>query len=54
MTWERPELYEIGMNAELGGYQSDFEGAERPGPHAPTVDATVDAPSGETGKRASS
>lgn len=54
MKWERPELFEIGMNAEIGGYQSDFEGGERPGPRSPTADATSATPSVETGTHASS
>ena len=37
MKWERPEIVEIGMNAEIGGYQSDFGGGEAPGPRAPTA-----------------
>jgi hypothetical protein len=49
MKWERPELFEIGMNAEIGGYQSDFEGGERPGPRSPTVDKATVAPSREPG-----
>ena len=37
MTWERPSLIEIAMNAEIGGYQSDF-GDEVPlGPSGPVL-----------------
>jgi hypothetical protein len=54
MKWERPELFEIGMNAEIGGYQSDFEGGERPGPRSPTAEATSVASSGEPGTHAAS
>jgi hypothetical protein len=42
MKWERPELVEIGMNAEIGGYQSDFGGTEAPGPRAPTAAPSSD------------
>ena len=38
MTWERPEFVEIGMNAEIGGYQSDFGDSEPAGPRAPTLE----------------
>ncbi len=37
MKWERPEFVEIAMNAEIGGYQSDFDD-EVPGrPTGPVV-----------------
>ena len=39
MTWERPELFEIGMNAEIGGYQSDFGDGEPAGPKGPIAEA---------------
>jgi hypothetical protein len=39
MKWERPELVEIGMNAEIGGYQQDLPETERPGPKGPTVES---------------
>jgi|GEM_PF-3346889 len=35
MKWERPDVVEIGMNAEIGGYQSDFGEGEPVGPSAP-------------------
>jgi len=38
MKWERPELFEIGMNAEIGGYQSDFGEREPVGPKGPTAE----------------
>jgi hypothetical protein len=37
MTWERPDFVEIGMNAEIGGYQSDFGDSDLPGPRKPTL-----------------
>jgi hypothetical protein len=37
MKWERPDLVEIGMNAEIGGYQSDFGDSEPAGPRGPIV-----------------
>jgi hypothetical protein len=37
MTWERPDFVEIGMNAEIGGYQSDFGDQEPAGPTGPVV-----------------
>jgi hypothetical protein len=37
MKWERPDVVEIGMNAEIGGYQSDFGDSEPAGPRGPTV-----------------
>jgi hypothetical protein len=43
MQWERPELFEIGMNAEIGGYQSDFGEGEPPGPRAPSAVAVTEA-----------
>ena len=52
MKWERPELVEIGMNAEIGGYQSDFGDSEPVGPRAPTLSRqSVDA--GGVGSRIS-
>jgi hypothetical protein len=45
MKWERPDFVEIAMNAEIGGYQSDF-GDEAPvGPRGPVLDAE---PSGDS------
>ena len=38
MKWERPEIIEIGMNAEIGGYQSDFDDNEPAGPGVPTLE----------------
>ena len=37
MKWERPDFVEIGMNAEIGGYQSDFGVGEPAGPRNPVV-----------------
>ena len=37
MTWETPEILEIGMNAEIGGYQADFNESEPVGPRGPVV-----------------
>lgn len=39
MKWERPDFVEIGMNAEIGGYQSDFGDGEPVGPSAPVVNS---------------
>lgn len=39
LTWERPDFVEIGMNAEIGGYQSDFGDDEPIGPRGPVVEA---------------
>ena len=39
LKWERPDLVEIGMNAEIGGYQSDFGDGEPVGPRGPTAEA---------------
>ena len=38
MKWERPDFVEIGMNAEIGGYQSDFGEREPVGPKGPTAE----------------
>lgn len=40
MKWERPEFVEIGMNAEIGGYQSDFGEGEPAGPRGPIVETS--------------
>ncbi|HEY8927207.1 MAG TPA: hypothetical protein VIU64_22645 [Polyangia bacterium] len=48
MKWERPELFEIGMNAEIGGYQSDFGEGEPVGPKGPTVDVESPQRAGES------
>lgn len=37
MTWERPDFVEIGMNAEIGGYGSDFGEGEPAGPQGPVL-----------------
>jgi hypothetical protein len=37
MTWMTPEIVEIGMNAEIGGYQSDVTDPEPVGPRGPVV-----------------
>ena len=37
MKWERPDFLEIGMNAEIGGYQSDFGDGEPAGPRGPVL-----------------
>lgn len=42
MRWESPEIVEIAMNAEIGGYQSDSDGVEVPGPRAPTAQGSTD------------
>lgn len=36
-TWMTPEIVEIGMNAEIGGYQSDFGDDEPVGPRGPVL-----------------
>jgi hypothetical protein len=51
MKWERPELFEIGMNAEIGGYQSDFGDGEPAGPRGPVTEAS---PTDTTATRAAS
>ena len=30
MKWSEPELTVVNMNAEIGGYQNDFDGEPRP------------------------
>jgi len=30
MTWSEPELSMLNMNAEIGGYQNDFDDEPRP------------------------
>jgi hypothetical protein len=54
MKWERPELFEIGMNAEIGGYQSDFGDREPVGPKGPTADGEAAQRAGETGAQRTS
>jgi len=55
MKWERPELFEIGMNAEIGGYQSDFGEREPVGPTGPTAHGETTAQrAGETGAQRAS
>jgi hypothetical protein len=44
MKWEKPAFVEIGMNAEIGGYQSDFGDSEPAGPRKPVVGLTGVAP----------
>lgn len=44
MKWERPDFVEIGMNAEIGGYQSDFGDSEAPGPRGPVLETATDQP----------
>ena len=44
MKWERPDFVEIGMNAEIGGYQSDFGDDEPAGPRGPVLDAASKQP----------
>jgi len=39
MKWERPDFIEIAMNAEIGGYQSDFDEEKPVGPRGPVLDA---------------
>jgi hypothetical protein len=36
MKWETPRFEEINMSAEIGGYQSDFDGGEKDAPPSPT------------------
>jgi hypothetical protein len=38
MKWERPDFIEIAMNAEIGGYQSDFDEENPVGPRGPVLD----------------
>lgn len=40
MKWERPDFIEIGMNAEIGGYQSDFGDGDPAGPRGPVLDTS--------------
>ena len=54
MKWERPELFEIGMNAEIGGYQSDFGEREPIGPKGPTADVESALRAGEAGTQRTS
>lgn len=48
MKWERPGFVEIGMNAEIGGYQSDFGDSEPAGPRGPTVEGAARSAAAET------
>jgi hypothetical protein len=52
MTWERPDFVEIGMNAEIGGYQSDFGDPEPVGPTGPVVEDSRDAVSASAAQAA--
>jgi hypothetical protein len=45
MKWEKPAFVEIGMNAEIGGYQSDFGDSEAAGPRKPVVGKVESTPS---------
>ncbi|HEY6556125.1 MAG TPA: hypothetical protein VI072_02590 [Polyangiaceae bacterium] len=47
MKWSEPELIVVNMNAEIGGYQNDFDGEPRPYYRVPDVAAGVQAPCGE-------
>jgi hypothetical protein len=49
MKWERPGFVEIGMNAEIGGYQSDFGDGEPAGPRGPTTEAVSQDAANEAG-----
>jgi hypothetical protein len=48
MKWERPDFVEIGMNAEIGGYQSDFGEGEPAGPRGPVLETAVTEGQGRT------
>ena len=37
MKWSEPELIVVNMNAEIGGYQNDFDGEPRPYYRKPQV-----------------
>ena len=39
MKWEQPGFIQITMNAEIGGYQSDFEDEVPAGPRGPVLEA---------------
>jgi hypothetical protein len=41
--WTTPEVVEIGMNAEIGGYQADFTDSEPVGPRGPVAQAASDS-----------
>jgi hypothetical protein len=43
MNWEAPAFEEINMSAEIGGYQGDFDGGNRP----PAADAAPAAESAQ-------
>ena len=43
MTWETPSFVEINMSAEIGGYQSDFDGQDPVAPAAPRQNAAEPA-----------
>lgn len=48
MKWERPDFIEIAMNAEIGGYQSDFDQENPVGPRGPVLEAeSADAQSSD-------
>jgi coenzyme PQQ precursor peptide PqqA len=42
MTWETPAFEEINMSAEIGGYQGDSDGGNRP----PAAEVTTEADAG--------
>jgi len=48
MKWETPTFIEINMSAEIGGYQSDFEGQDPVAPAAPRHDRR-EVPAGTAG-----
>jgi hypothetical protein len=43
--WTTPELVEIGMNAEIGGYQADFNDSEPVGPRGPVAQVASESDS---------
>lgn len=43
MKWERPSFIRIAMNAEIGGYQSDFDDEVPAGPRVPVLDGVSSA-----------
>ena len=38
MKWEQPGFIQITMNAEIGGYQTDFDSEMPAGPRGPVLD----------------
>jgi hypothetical protein len=51
-TWERPDFVEIGMNAEIGAYQSDFGDREPVGPTGPVIADSGDRDAASGGSQA--